>query len=266
MSTPSPRHVARIARTLLCRRARWVRDAAPARKLFLGVGAVFVTGLGLAAGVGAYLVLSGGSPGAVQMPGARTAAAYAFVSPLLAAPFRSLQKAGELDAADAYLSALPLAEPAVALLAVETAVFVGFFAPVALAAGVGVAAGTGSLPALVLVPLSVLLLDVAGYAAAYALSTLVLAASDRLGGAVEVAAIGAYSVAYLAVFASGSGFEVITAPLAASPVGWHADLAALGTLPGADPLLAAGALLASLAALAGSCALAVTGSRLLWLD
>lgn len=270
MHLPAPRRTALVARTELRRRVRAVRDdsrqlvALAIGGLFLGLFALVVVG-------GAFFAGRAAAGGSIPSDAARTVAAFAVGLPALTALFRGGQKLTRPDGADSLLTAAPTRDVVTGLLVAEFASGSGLFAVPFALAGLLFALGAGSVVGAVLVPAALLTATVVGTVAGFAGALAVLLVVSRSEFLQRYKTwVGVLALAaYFGVLFGGSADSAlgpVFRALGASPVGWYADLALVGTTPGADPARAAGAALGSVVVLVGSLGAATRLAGRLWFE
>ena len=270
MDLPVPRRTALVARTELRRRVRAVRDdsrqlvALAIGGLFLGLFALVVVG-------GAFFAGRAAADGSIPSGAARTVAAFALGLPALTALFRGGQKLNRPDGADSLLTAAPTRDVVAGLLVAEFASGSGLFVVPFVLAGVLFAVGAGSVVGAALVPAALLTAAVVGTVAGFAVALgvlLVVSRSEflqRYKTWVGVLALAAY-FGILFGGSADSALGPVFRALGASPVGWYADLALVGTTPGAEPARAAGAALGSVVVLVGGVGVSVRLAGRLWFE
>ncbi|MFC5367117.1 hypothetical protein [Salinirubrum litoreum] len=270
MALPSPRRTRLVARTELRRRVRALRDD-PRQLVALGIGGLFLGLFALVVVGGAFFAGQAAARGAIPSGAARTVAAFAVGIPALTALFRGGQKLHRPDGADSLLTAAPTRDVVAGLLVAEFASGSGLFAVPFVLAGLLFALGAGSVVGAVLVPATLLTATVvgtvAGFAAALAV-LLVVSRSEFLQRFKTWIAVLAM-LAYFGVLFGGSADSAlgpVFVVLGASPIGWFADLALVGTTPGADSLRAAGAAIGSAVVLVGSLGASIRLAGRLWFE
>jgi hypothetical protein len=232
--------------------------------LFLGLFALVVVG-------GAFFAGRAAAGGSIPNDAARTAAAFAVGLPALTALFRGGQKLTRPDGADSLLTAAPTRDVVAGLLVAEFASGSGLFAVPFALAGLLFAVGAGSVVGAVLVPAALLTATVVGTVAGFAAALAVLlvvsrsAVLQRYKTWVGVLGLAAY-FGILFGGSADSALGPVFAALGASPVGWYADLALVGTTPGAAPARAAGAAVGSVVVLVGSLWAATRLAGRLWFE
>ncbi|MFB6075146.1 MAG: hypothetical protein ABEJ89_09045 [Haloarculaceae archaeon] len=161
---------------------------------------------------------------------------------------RAVGQRGTLTNAEGILTVVQTEEAVGGLLTAEWVYLLLWALGPTVGVGVGLALGTGALWPAIGLPLALALVGAAAVTAGYAVGLTVRHVVTRFPFVARHKSllIVVVFLAYLAAITTGSLNNVIVAlfePMAASPLGWFADLALLG-VPGlaADPLLAAGSL------------------------
>ncbi|WP_123537838.1 hypothetical protein [Halosimplex salinum] len=171
---------------------------------------------------------------------------------------RAVGQRGTLTNADGILTVVPTAEAYLGLVASEWVYLLVWALLPAAGAGVGLALGTGTLSLAVTVPVALALAGLSAVTVAYALGLAVRHVVTRFPFVArhKTGLIALVFLVYMAAIVSGSFNQIVAAlfePMAASPVGWYADLALLSFPAMAlDPTLAA-------AVVAGTVAVAAVG-------
>lgn len=270
MPLPAPRRTALVARTELRRRVRALRD--DSRQLVaLSIGGLFLGLFALVLVGGAFFAGRAAAGGAVPSDAARSVAAFAVGLPALTALFRGGQNLTRPDGADSLLTAAPTRDVLSGLLVAEFASGSGLFAVPFALAGLLFAVGAGSVVGAVLVPAALLTATVVGTVAGFTAALAVLLVVSRSEFLQRYKTwIGVLAlVAYFGVLFGGSADSAlgpVFVALGRSPVGWYADLALVGTTPGADPLRAAGAALGSGVVLLGGVGASTRLAGRLWFE
>jgi len=183
---------------------------------------------------------------------------------------RAVGQRGTLTNAEGVLTVVPTAEAYLGLVASEFVYLQVWTLLPAIGAGAGLALGAGTLWPAVGVPLALASAGATAVAAAYALGLGVRHVVTRFPFVArhKNSLIALVFVLYMAVAISGSLNRVVGGlfrPMAASPVGWYADLGLLA-LPGVtfDPTRAAGAAVASAAFAAVAVAAGTAVARRHW--
>ncbi len=244
--------------------------------MLLAVSALLFVLLALAAAAlawgGGRTLARGVDPPFAVVPTARGVAGLAAVSSAVFATARTAGQAADLDNADGVLSTVPVADAAIGAMVAEAGRLLLIAGPfVALVGGsFAVAAGAPSMAATLPLTATALLLVsypvgfAAGFAVRYVLTHYPPVAAHRtLVGAVLL-------VAWMTVALSGALADLggtLFDPLAATPLGWLADLLFLG-VPGvtADPVRAAAALAVAVLVAAPAVVAAVRVSAVVWLS
>jgi len=149
---------------------------------------------------------------------------------------RAVGQRGTLTNADGVLTVVPVHEAYLGLVASEFVYLLVWTLLPAAGAGLGLAVGTGTVWPAVGVPLALATMCVSAVATAYALGLAVRHVVTRFPFVArhKTALLALGFVGYMAAIVTGSFSRVVGAlfePLAASPVGWFADLAVSG-VPG----------------------------------
>jgi hypothetical protein len=270
MELPSLRRTTLVARTELRRRLRALRDR-PRQLVALAVAGLFFGLFGLVVLGGAFFAGRAVAGGGVPEGAASSVAAFAVGIPALTVLFRTVQNLPRPDGADTLLTAAPTRDVVAGLLLAELASGPGLFALPFVVAGLLFAAGAGSVVGAVLVPATALTALVVGAVAGFAggLGVLLIVSRSRFLQRYKTWFGVVALLAYFGVVFGGSADSAIgpvLRVLGGSPVGWYADLALVGTAPGAEPLLAGGAVLASVAVLAGGLGLSIRFAGRLWFE
>jgi hypothetical protein len=268
VTAPDPGHAARIARTELVRGWRNLRGRGLLQQVVLGAGALFWTVFVLAAGAGGYAggqALLDGTGGVTEVRSVPAGAAALVFA--MTAYLTGIQM-GEPDLKDGLLTTVPHADVVGGLFLVGAVRVAGLFLSVLLGVVAGFAVAVGPVAGALTLAATVLAVG-AAYAVGYPVG---LAARYLLGQSAFVArhkrTLGALAfLAYMGVLVTGQVGQVTTPVVSVvrnSPVGWFADLALLGTLPGASPLRAGGALLVGALAVPAGFLAAVRVAEPLW--
>ncbi|PSP83978.1 hypothetical protein BRC83_06165 [Halobacteriales archaeon QS_1_68_17] len=218
----------------------------------LAIGGLFGVVFALGVAAGAFFageLVADGSIADPLAPLGRTVG-FAVLFPAALTAIRTAQGAAGPTCPDHVLLAARHREVVAGTLGVEWLVQSTMLGVAGLVAGVAFAAGAGSPASAVLVAVAVAALLSAGVAVGLAvgLGVRLAIARSRLLARFKTAVGVAVLLAYLAVAASGDQARVFAPAanaLAATPVGWIADLALLAVAPGASVLRAGGALLAA---------------------
>ncbi|MFB6141064.1 MAG: hypothetical protein ABEJ26_11595 [Halosimplex sp.] len=253
-------HGLRLARIDVTRmvRKRTAPDSRVASIVSVGLYALLTLAVTVGGAWGARSLARALASGAIGVDpaGAATAArgivGVVWVIVVVVFGVRAVGQRGTLTNAEGVLTVVPTAEAYLGLVASEFVYLLVWTLLPALGAGIGLALGTGAVWPAAGVPLALALAGAAAVAVADALGLGLRHVLTRFPFVArhKNALIALIFVAYMALVVSGSLNQAVVAlfePMAASPVGWYADLALVG-IPGVAVDATTGALAVGLSA------------------
>lgn len=244
VSLPQPRIVGRIAKTELRRRWRNLSELQFVAFALVGLmGLAFFGFLAFGSYIGGQMVHENPTEVMRQAP---AVAAGLWLFTAFMSVIRSFSRGGKPDRVEAMLTTRPHRDVLAGLMLAEFGFIAVYFVPVVLVVTLGFTAGAGTPLTLLTLSVAAALAVVSAFTTAYVVGFAVRALLSRspilvrLRSVIGLVAMFVYLWAIVSNSFGSLGGRAVTV-LQSSPVGWFAHLALIGTVPNANPGLAAAA-------------------------